>query len=57
VVDPEDLGLVEDRQDARVEVLGLRERRAERLLDDDADLGLVGAGEPVAGANERNRKT
>jgi hypothetical protein len=48
VVDPEDLGLVEDREHALVEVGRLGERRAERLLDDDPHLGLVGAREAVA---------
>jgi hypothetical protein len=48
VVDPEDLGLVEHRQHALVEVRRLRERRAERLLDDDPDLGVVGSREAVA---------
>ena len=46
VVDAEDLALVEDAQHAAVELLGLREARAERLLDDDADVGVVEVVEP-----------
>ena len=41
VVDAEDLRLVEDRQHAPVQLLRLRKRASERLLDDDAHVGIL----------------
>ena len=41
VVDAEHLALLEDRQDLGVQVAGLGERGAERLLDDHSHLGVL----------------